>query len=125
MATTQQQLIEKVTQHVLEVLQNRDANARCSSNPNIIQETVITEETLRKNSKETKQVGLLPNAIITPSGRDYIKQNQLEIFSSVKQSVTQQNKNNTTQNKNIQIIIVDESPTLIATLKNWRPQIKL
>lgn len=88
------QTIDDIVKRVLAALpataSNADPRIENQLNPNLttptapatnsIDSTVITEEVLKEHAANDSQLHILPNAIITPSGKDYLRSNNIQLM---------------------------------------------
>ena len=78
-----QELIEKVVKEVFQVLAQRSSGQslkeeKNTGSVNTLSGSVITEELLKKELNGAKEVVFQSKAILTPSARDYLRQNQIQ-----------------------------------------------
>lgn len=85
------ELIEKVVKEVFEVLSGRQSQQDGSSETvsgTLLRGSVITEELLKKETKDNTEIIFEVGAIITPSAKDFLRENRIgwkhESRSSVK-----------------------------------------
>ena len=96
------EIIERIVQNVLRELSSREStlstdalrlplNGRpdgSESDTVQISEKVITEETLTAAAAAGRIISIIPQAVITPSGRDYIRRHEVQVTSSLVKSDT-------------------------------------
>lgn len=91
--TISAEFIDQIVQNVMREMQSRvatvDAPARMRSEPTATLETlqigsrVVSEDVLAKANAAGRAISLSSGAVITPSGRDYIRKNGIRLASDV------------------------------------------
>lgn len=100
------EIIDRIVQSVMRELSSRkatssanapqflltDPTANSDTNAVRITEKVISEETLTAASAAGRIISIRPQAVITPSGRDYIRRHNVQVTSSLVKSGTMANQ---------------------------------